>query len=93
MVQKLIIPLRGALTSRDIKIWNNAMDLLKQLAEVTGEYLVPQLHLILASLNSKLSNKNYREKVMEVLSAIESNCGPEALKVMKTKVPTYTSMQ
>ena len=68
------------------------MDLLKLLAQVTGEYLVPHVHLILASLNSKLSNKNFREKVMEILAAIESCGGPEAVKVIKTKVPTYKSM-
>ena len=69
------------------------MDLLKLLAQVTGEYLVPHVHLILASLNSKLSNKNFREKVMDILAAIESCGGPEATKVIKTKVPTYKSMQ
>ena len=93
IVQKLILPLRAGLTSRDIKIWNNAMDDLKLLAQVTGEHFVPHAHLILASLNSKLSNKNYREKVMEILSAIEASGGPEAVKVIKQKVPTYNSMQ
>ena len=92
IVQKLILPLRAGLTSRDAKTWNNAMDNLKLLAQVTGEYFVPHAHLILASLNSKLSNKNYREKVMEILSAIETSGGPEAVKIIRTKVPTYTSM-
>ena len=32
IVQKLILPLRAGLTSRDMKIWNNAMDNLKLLA-------------------------------------------------------------
>ena len=69
------------------------MDLLKLLVQVTGESLVPHVHLILASLNSKLSNKNFREKVHDVLVTIESCGGPEATKVIKTKVPTYKSMQ
>ena len=69
------------------------MDILKLLVQVTGENIVPQIHLILASLNSKLSNKNYREKVMDILVTLESSGGPEALKVIKQKVPTYNSMQ
>ena len=93
IVQKLILPLRAALTSRDVKTWNNAMDLLKLMCEVTGEHIVPHAHLILASLNSKLSNKNYREKVMEILMTLQNCGGPEAVKLIKQKVPTYNSMQ
>ena len=93
IVQKLILPLRAALTSRDAKTWNNAMDLLKLMCEVTGEHIVPHAHLILASLNSKLSNKNYREKVMEILMTLQNCGGPEAVKLIKQKVPTYNSMQ
>ena len=93
IIQKLILPLRAGLTSRDMTIWNNSMDILKLLVQVTGENIVPQIHLILASLNSKLSNKNYREKVMDILVTLESSGGPEALKVIKQKVPTYNSMQ
>ena len=93
IVQKLILPLRAGLTSRDVKTWNNAMDLFKLMCEVTGEHIVPHAHLILASLNSKLSNKNYREKVMEILMTLQNCGGPDAVKLIKQKVPTYNSMQ
>ena len=54
---------------------------------------MPHLHLMMGSFNSKMANKAMREKVIQTLSVIEMAGGPEALKVIKTKIPAYTSMQ
>jgi hypothetical protein len=32
-----------------------------------------------------------KEPIFEACRAIEQHCGPEALKLLKLKVPTYTS--
>ena len=48
---------------------------------------------MMGSFNSKMANKATREKVVQTLNIIEMAGGPEALKVIKTKIPAYTSMQ
>lgn len=85
------MPLRGALVSRDLKIFANGLESLKMLAQVAGEALIVHVHILLASLNSKLSDKKFRDSVVSVLNAIECHGGKDACKVIKSKVPTYTS--
>lgn len=91
IAQRLVMPLRGALVSKDMKIFSNGLEALKLLASVAGEALLVHVHILLASLNSKLSDKKFRDQVVSVLNTIERNGGKDACKVIKTKVPTYTS--
>lgn len=93
MVSKLILPLRQGLISRDSKIWNNSIEATQLLAQVAGEFLVPHLHLMMGSFNSKMANKATREKITTTLNIIEQTGGPDALKVIKQKIPAYASMQ
>ena len=58
---KLVMPLRAALVNKDLKIFSNALEALKLLAEVAGDALMPHVHILLASLNSKLSDKKFRD--------------------------------
>ena len=55
--------------------------------------MVPHLHLMMGSFNAKMANKLTREKVTTTLMIIEQSGGPEALKVIKQKIPAYVSMQ
>jgi len=87
-----VLPLRLGLTSKDSKIWNNAIEATQLLASAAQENLVPHLHLMMGSFNSKMANKLTREKVVQTLGIIEQGGGPDALKVIKTKIPAYTSM-
>jgi len=87
-----VLPLRLGLTSKDSKIWNNAIEATQLLASAAQESLVPHLHLMMGSFNSKMANKLTREKVVQTLGIIEQAGGPDALKVIKTKIPAYTSM-
>ena len=87
------MPLRLGLTSKDGKIWNNSIEATQLLAKAARENLVPHLHLLMGSFNAKMANKLTREKVTATLGIIEQNAGPEALKVIKQKIPAYTSMQ
>jgi len=81
------------LTSKEPKIWNNAIEATQLLANAAQENFVPHLHLMMGSFNSKMANKLTREKVVQTLSIIEYAGGPEALRVIKTKIPAYSSMQ
>jgi hypothetical protein len=93
IIQKLIMPLRSAFLSSDNVIWERALEALKLLAEVTGAGLVSHLHIILAQLNKRMTlNKRVRENVMGVLNIIEEKGGKEALDLIRSKIPTYTSI-
>jgi len=87
------MPLRSAFLSSDNVIWERALEALKLLAEVTGAGLVSHLHIILAQLNKRMTlNKRVRENVMGVLNIIEEKGGKEALDLIRSKIPTYTSI-
>ena len=80
------------LTSRDSKIWNNAIEATQLLAAAAQDSFVPHLHLMMGSFNSKMANKATREKVIQTLHIIERSGGPDALQIIKTKIPAYSSM-
>jgi len=87
------MPLRAAFLSPDMTIWTRALDSLKLLSETVGHNLTPQIHIILAQLNKKMTlNKKVRESVMGVLNTIEERGGKDALEVIRQKIPTYTSI-
>ena len=62
------------------------------MAQVAGEHLVPHLHLMMGSFNQKMANKTTREKITATLAILEQTGGQEALRVIKQKIPAYTSM-
>ena len=47
--------------NKDLKIFSNGLEALKLLAALAGEELIVHVHIILASLNSKLSDKKFRD--------------------------------
>jgi hypothetical protein len=92
-LEKLILPLRQALVNKNPQVWSNSCESLGLLAEVSGEHLTPHIHILMGQLNVKLQVKSLRDTVMATLHKIEQHCGPDAMKVIKTKIPTYVSMQ
>jgi hypothetical protein len=47
--------------------------------------------LFIAQMNNKMQNKQIRDDIFRACQAIEENCGPDAQKILKTKVPLYSS--
>ena len=93
IIPKLIMPLRMALLQNDEAMWTRGLNALKLLSETTGHHLNQHLHILLAQLNKKLTlNKRVRESVMTVLQVMEERGGKEAFEVIRSKIPTYTSI-
>eukprot|EP00347_Sterkiella_histriomuscorum_P012450 403368524 len=92
IIQKLIMPLRGAFMSADKDIWDKGLEALKLLSQTTGHHLTGHIHILLAQLNKKMTTKQMREKILGVLNTIEEQGGKEALDVLRQKIPTYTSI-
>ena len=58
------------MVSKDANVWANACDALGLLAQVTGEYLTAHVHILMGQLNTKLSQKGHRERVINTLQLI-----------------------
>lgn len=66
-----------------------ALDALLVLLEHTGGLLLPQLAKLLPAMTKAFRSKAHHEECLAVLSRMEKSCGPEALKIIKAKIPTY----
>jgi hypothetical protein len=87
-------PLRAALGSKAPGPYKLALGLIKKLAQLLGPALVPFLGLLLPPVAHHVlsSDIQVRELSYEALSECELNCGPLALKVIRSRVPTYSSV-
>ncbi|MCQ2817301.1 MAG: parkin coregulated gene family protein [archaeon] len=91
MLQRLINPLRAALTSNNPEVFLEAMCVTEALSGLVKEELNPYLHFFLQMINKRSFNINYKERVFDLLRVLESNGGEDALKIIKLKIPTYVS--
>jgi hypothetical protein len=53
--------------NKNPQVWKNSCESLGMLAEVSGEYLTPHVHILMGQLNVKLQVKTLRETVMATL--------------------------
>ncbi|CAG9326471.1 PACRGL [Blepharisma stoltei] len=89
LIPRLVMPLRQALTNSDKGAVSSALDTLKLLSELVGPYLNNHVHLFLQQLGKKMNERNYRDKVLEVLMTLEEQGGEEIVPIIKSKIPTY----
>lgn len=97
---KLVLPscipsLRLALTSKTVELYYTALESLQVLAQLMGSALTPHLGFVLPPLGSKVlgSDISIRERTYSVLATIEEYGGNDALKIIRSRIPTYTSMK
>lgn len=70
----------------------NGLEGLKALSLGAKESLNQHLKFLVSQLSKGLNNKKLRLQIMEALAEIERNCGAEAYKLIKAKIPTYCSV-
>jgi hypothetical protein len=88
---RLIPHLKNALTCDNPDTFVEAMNVVEMLSDLVGEHLNPYLHFFLQSINKRSFNLKYKERVFDLMRVLEQNGGPDALKEIKKKVPTYMS--
>ena len=88
---RLIPHLKNALTCDNPDTFVEAMNVVEMLSDLVREHLNPYLHFFLQSINKRSFNLKYKERVFDLMRILEQNGGPEALKEIKKKVPTYMS--
>ncbi|KAK3710766.1 hypothetical protein QZH41_016758, partial [Actinostola sp. cb2023] len=75
LVPKLILPLRAALSSQDVEVFEATLRALVQLSSVTGEVLIPHLKTLLPHVSRRFMEKTLKETILYALQEIERNCG------------------
>jgi hypothetical protein len=92
VIPKLIPPLRAALCHTDDEVFVAGLQATVQLSNVVGPLLNPHLKVLLSSVSKHMMNKKYREEITGSLQQLEQNGGMECITIIKSKVPTYTSV-
>ncbi|XP_033632598.1 PACRG-like protein [Asterias rubens] len=92
VLPRIIVPLRTALGSSNGSVFEGAVESLVHLSVAVGPQLNPYLKSVLSYLSKKLMDKNYRELVTAALQQIEQACGKESQAIIKSKIPTYSSV-
>lgn len=92
LLGKLVGPVRLALLHASGDVFAAGLDALRQLSASAGPALNPHLKGLLGALVKRVSDKAYRERVLAALQELEQNGGRECLAVIKSKVPTYSSV-
>lgn len=85
----LIKPLRVALMSKEADIFTATLKAIIKLSEVVGEALNPHLSLLCTQISKRMFKPEFQEIIMEVLQCLDANGGPDAVRIIKSKVPTY----
>ncbi|DAZ99392.1 TPA: hypothetical protein N0F65_005294 [Lagenidium giganteum] len=89
---QLINPLRAALMAKEDDIFLMALEGTRLLSNVVEDELNVYLAKIMQQIHRKLLTKQFRTQVEETLSVLERNGGKEALAIIRSKIPTYTSV-
>ncbi|KAM9329706.1 PACRG-like protein [Gastrophryne carolinensis] len=93
MLPKLVAALKGALVHLDGGVFERGLNGLVQLSAVAGPALNIHLKSLLTSLSKRLMEKKHKDSVTAALQQLEHNGGKESLTIIKSKIPTYCSIQ
>lgn len=73
----------------DKETFGAALNALSILVQNTGNLVLPQLPKVVTLLARGFRDKDHRDNIASLLGLIEMQCGPEATKIIKLKIPTY----
>eukprot|EP00002_Diphylleia_rotans_P039927 TRINITY_DN937_c0_g3_i3.p1 TRINITY_DN937_c0_g3~~TRINITY_DN937_c0_g3_i3.p1 ORF type:complete len:268 (-),score=55.56 TRINITY_DN937_c0_g3_i3:230-1033(-) len=92
LVSRVVPPIRMALMSREKGVFETGMEAISMLSQVVGPALNEHLGVLLVPISKKIFEKDSKESVLNLLQELEQNGGPDALRIIKSKVPTYVSV-
>ncbi|XP_053406759.1 PACRG-like protein [Mercenaria mercenaria] len=92
LLPKLAVAMRGALGHSDPSVVTGGLDAVAQLSEVVGPALNPHINKLLVPVSKHMTDKKHKEKVVDTLHILENNGGRECLPMIKSKIPTYSSI-
>jgi hypothetical protein len=87
VLEQLVAHLRKALMAD--ASFSKGLRGLSVIASATDALLLPYLPKLVPCLTKGLRDKEHRDDVLATLGLLEQQCGPEARKIIKSKIPTY----
>ncbi|KDO25116.1 hypothetical protein SPRG_09263 [Saprolegnia parasitica CBS 223.65] len=88
----LIPPIRAALMAPDDDVLVVTLKAIQAIADAVGSDMNVHLPKLIQQIHRKYSAKGLRATIDDTLAALERNGGPEALRIIRTKIPTYASL-
>ncbi|NWV92254.1 PACRL protein, partial [Machaerirhynchus nigripectus] len=92
LLPRLVPVLKASLAHADDEVFGRGLDALVQLSALVGPSLNDHLKLLLTNLLKRLMDKKFREKVTVALQKLEQYGGKAAVAIIKSKIPTYSSI-
>lgn len=92
LLPRVCYGIRAALGNKDPEVFNAGLDAMTQLSTLAGPHLNSQLKNLLVPVSKRMMDKKFRDKITTALQSLEQNGGKEALPIIKSKVPTYTTI-
>lgn len=92
VLPQVAVGLRMSFADKDAGVFTACLAALRQLSAAVGPALNPHLKALLGQLARKALDPKLRDDVTLTLQQLEENGGPEAFAVIKSKVPTYTTV-
>ncbi|CEG46986.1 Uncharacterized conserved protein [Plasmopara halstedii] len=93
ILAQVIVPLREALMAKDDDTFLMALKATRLLSNLVKSEMNMHLSKLTQQIHRKLLANNFRAEVGETLAVLESNGGKEALAIICSKIPTYTSIR
>ncbi|KAL3669243.1 hypothetical protein V7S43_005626 [Phytophthora oleae] len=93
ILAQVIVPLRGALMTKDDDTFLMALEAIRLLSELIEGDMNIYLPKLAQQIHRKLLTKQLRADVEDTLGVLESNGGKEALAIIRSKIPTYASIR
>ncbi|CAK4297229.1 hypothetical protein AeNC1_017906 [Aphanomyces euteiches] len=88
----LIPPIRAALMSPDDDVITTALQAIRLIVEAVGNDMNVHLAKLIQQIHRKYTNKALKGPIDTTLAALERHGGTEALRIIRTKIPTYVSL-
>ncbi|ETV93633.1 hypothetical protein H310_12414 [Aphanomyces invadans] len=88
----LIPPIRGALMATDDDVITVALHAIQLVSEAVGGDMNVHLAKLIQQVHRKYTNKALKGPIDQTLAALERNGGSEALRIIRSKIPTYVSL-
>ena len=92
LLATLIQNQRACFNSDNMNTYSSGQEVLEQLSFTCEDDLNKYIKMVISMLFKKYSNKNFKEKINDVLTVLEKNGGEEVTKQIKIKIPAYYSM-
>ena len=92
LLPAILGPLRAGLANKDKDLFLGSLKICNRLIALLGPLLMSHLNALLPPIASRVlsSDAEIREHVQYALSECHAHCGQGALKIIRSRVPTFT---